>query len=78
MSPFSTSSEITEKQHVASAVNDANASRRNEQDARDREQQLKQYGAARGHLKARIKRSMTEELESAGEARCPSPRECRP
>ena len=51
---------------------------RNEQDARDREQQLKQYGAARGHLKARIKRSMTEELESAGEARCPSPRECRP
>ena len=51
---------------------------RDEQDARERERQLKQYGAARGHLKARIRRSIGEVLESAGEARCPSPRECRP
>jgi putative endonuclease len=36
----------------------------NEQDARDRERMLKQYGAARGHLKNRIMRSMG--LESAG------------
>ena len=36
----------------------------NEQDARDRERGLKQYGAARGHLKKRIMRSMG--LESAG------------
>ena len=36
----------------------------NEQDARDRERMLKKYGAARGHLKKRIARSM--ELESAG------------
>jgi putative endonuclease len=36
----------------------------NEQDARDRERMLKQYGAARGHLKQRIARSMG--LESAG------------
>ena len=36
----------------------------NEQDARDRERMLKQYGAARGHLKKRIMRSMG--LESAG------------
>ena len=36
----------------------------NEQDARDREQMLKNYGAARGHLKQRIARSMG--LESAG------------
>jgi len=35
-----------------------------EQDARDRERMLKQYGAARGHLKKRIIRSMG--LESAG------------
>ena len=41
----------------------------NEQDARDRERMLKQYGAARGHLKQRIMRSLStsaEELESAG------------
>ena len=36
----------------------------NEQDARDRERMLKQYGAARGHLKQRIARSTW--LESAG------------
>ena len=36
----------------------------NEQEARDRERMLKQYGAARGHLKRRIARSMG--LESAG------------
>jgi putative endonuclease len=36
----------------------------NEQDARDRERMLKQYGAARGHLKQRIARSTG--LESAG------------
>ena len=36
----------------------------NEQDARDRERMLKQYGAARGHLNRRIMRSMG--LESAG------------
>ena len=36
----------------------------NEQDARARERMLKQYGAARGHLKQRIARSMG--LESAG------------
>ena len=36
----------------------------NERDARDRERMLKQYGAARGHLKQRIARSMG--LESAG------------
>ena len=36
----------------------------NEQDARDRERMLKQYGAARGHLKKRIARSIG--LESAG------------
>ena len=36
----------------------------NEQDARDRERMLKQYGAARGHLKQGIARSMG--LESAG------------
>ena len=35
-----------------------------EQDARDRERMLKQYGAARGHLKQRIARSIG--LESAG------------
>ena len=35
-----------------------------EQDARDRERMLKQYGAARGHLKRRIARSTG--LESAG------------
>ncbi|CAN5600668.1 hypothetical protein BH20VER3_BH20VER3_15990 [soil metagenome] len=35
-----------------------------EQDARDRERMLKQYGAARGHLKQRMARSMG--LESAG------------
>ena len=36
----------------------------NEQDARDRERMLKQYEAARGHLKQRIARSTG--LESAG------------
>ena len=36
----------------------------NEQDARDRERMLKQYGAARGHLKQRIAHSTG--LESAG------------
>ena len=36
----------------------------NEQDARDRERMLKQYGASKGHLKQRIARST--ELESAG------------
>ena len=36
----------------------------NEQDARDRERMLKQYGAVRSHLKQRIARSMG--LESAG------------
>ena len=36
----------------------------NEQDARDRERMLKQYGAARSHLKQRIARSTG--LESAG------------
>ena len=36
----------------------------NEQDARDRERMLKQYGAAKGHLKQRMARSMG--LESAG------------
>ena len=36
----------------------------NEQDARDRERTLKNYGAARGHLKQRIARSTG--LESAG------------
>ena len=49
-----------------------------EQDARERERQLKAYGAARGHLKARIRRSMAKVVESAGEARSLSPRECRP
>jgi predicted GIY-YIG superfamily endonuclease len=38
----------------------------NERDARDREGQLKQYGAARGHLKKRIARSLSRGLESAG------------
>ena len=38
----------------------------NEQDARERERMLKQYGAARGHLKQRIARSISEGLESAG------------
>ena len=37
-----------------------------EQDARDRERMLKQYGAARGHLKQRISRSISKGLESAG------------
>ncbi len=36
----------------------------NEQDARERERMLKQYGAARGHLKQCIARSTG--LESAG------------
>jgi putative endonuclease len=36
----------------------------NEQDACDRERMLKQYGAARGHLRQRIARSTG--LESAG------------
>jgi putative endonuclease len=38
----------------------------NEQDARKRERMLKNYGAARGHLKQRIRRSITARLESAG------------
>ena len=38
----------------------------NEQDARDRERMLKKYGAARGHLKKRITRSISKALESAG------------
>ena len=38
----------------------------NEQDARDRERMLKQYGAARGHLKQRMARSLSDGLESAG------------
>ncbi len=37
-----------------------------EQDARDRERMLKDYGAARGHLKKRIARSLSKGLESAG------------
>lgn len=37
-----------------------------EQDARDRERMLKEYGAARGHLKKRIARSISRGLESAG------------
>ena len=37
-----------------------------EQDARDRERMLKEYGAARGHLKKRIARSLSKGLESAG------------
>ena len=37
-----------------------------EQDARDRERMLKAYGAARGHLKQRIARSLSKGLESAG------------
>ena len=38
----------------------------NEQDARTRERMLKQYGAARGHLKQRIAQSISDGLESAG------------
>ena len=38
----------------------------NERDARDRERMLKDYGAARGHLKQRISRSISKGLESAG------------
>ena len=38
----------------------------NEQDARHREQMLKHYGAARGHLKQRISRGISKGLESAG------------
>ena len=37
-----------------------------EQYARDRERMLKQYGAARDHLKQRISRSISKGLESAG------------
>ena len=37
-----------------------------EQDARNRERTLKKYGAARGHLKQRIRRSLSTGLESAG------------
>jgi putative endonuclease len=51
---------------------------RDEQDARDRERMLKHYGGTLGILKKRIKRSMDLSSELAGEARCPSPRECRP
>lgn len=39
---------------------------RAERDARDRERKLKQYGAARGQLKRRIARSLSEGPESAG------------
>ena len=39
---------------------------RNEHDARERERMLKHYGAARGHLKQRIARSISDGLESAG------------
>jgi putative endonuclease len=38
----------------------------NEQDARDRERQMKDYGNARTYLKKRIKRCITEDLEGAG------------
>ena len=38
----------------------------NERDARDRERMLKDYGAARGHLKKRIARSTSKGPESAG------------
>ena len=51
---------------------------RNEQDARDRERMLKHYGGTLGILKKRISRSMDLSVELAGEARWPSPRECRP
>ena len=37
-----------------------------EQDARNRERMLEKYGAARGHLKQRIRRSLSTGLESAG------------
>ena len=37
-----------------------------ESDARKRERKLKQYGAGRGHLKARIKASIERVLKSAG------------
>ncbi len=49
-----------------------------EQDARDRERQMKDYGNARTYLKRRIKRCIAEGLEGAGEALNRSPRECRP
>jgi len=39
---------------------------RSDQDARERERKLKQYGAARGHLRTRIARSTSMGLESAG------------
>jgi predicted GIY-YIG superfamily endonuclease len=38
----------------------------NEQDARNRERMLKKYGAARRHLKQRIRRSIAAGVESAG------------
>jgi putative endonuclease len=38
----------------------------NEQNARDRERMLKKYGAARGHLTQRMRRSLSTGLESAG------------
>lgn len=37
-----------------------------ELDARKRERKLKQYGAARGHLKKRIAKSIEQILKSAG------------
>ncbi len=37
-----------------------------DQDARERERMLKAYGAARGHLKKRIAKSLSKGLESAG------------
>src|SRR5437667_1498916 len=38
----------------------------NEQDARDRERQMKDYGNARTYLKKRIRRCIAEGLEGAG------------
>ena len=37
-----------------------------EGDARNRERKLKQYGAARSHLKSRLEQSVARGLESAG------------
>ena len=37
-----------------------------EKDARDRERKLKHHGASIGHLKARIRNSLTRALERAG------------
>src|SRR5256885_15769374 len=40
-----------------------------EQDARDRERMLKRYGAARGHLKQRIRRGLFKRFEKGGGTR---------